>query len=87
MIILHFEEQDKKIEVNYALLKAIADNMPQNEQYSNLVGAIFELGIPSLSTSLANNRLLSLNQRAMITNCLWPCIVLNRSDECELVSI
>lgn len=63
MIILHFEEQDKKIKVNYALLKAIADNMPQNEQYSNLVDAIFELGIPSLSTSLANNRLLSLNQR------------------------
>lgn len=63
MIILHFEEQDKKIEVNYTLLKAIADNIPQNEQYSNLVGAIFELGIPSLSTSLANNRLLSLNQR------------------------
>ena len=63
MIILHFEEQDKKIEVNYALLKAIADNMPQNEQYSNLVGAIFELRIPSLSISLANNRLLSLNQR------------------------
>lgn len=63
MIILHFEEQDKKIEVNYALLKAIAENMPQNEQYSSLVDAIFELGIPSLSTSLANNRLLSLNQR------------------------
>ena len=66
MFTLHFSE-GKELQLGYHLLKAIAENLPNDARYTELAEALLALGIPSITTTLIGNSLLTEAQH----DALW----------------
>ncbi|MBQ9452727.1 MAG: hypothetical protein IJU65_05480 [Desulfovibrio sp.] len=61
MFTLHFSE-GKKVQLGYRLLKVLAENLPEEKEYTELTEALLELGMPSISEELIGNSLLTKAQ-------------------------